>query len=77
MKLKVDDKECYYQIGNKRIYVAVVFQSAYDNGNWFADSHDGSPETDYFTDKPFKTKEEAVKHVDETMKDIFKRILDE
>lgn len=77
MEIQVDNKICYYDFNGKKLYVGVVFQSAYDNGNWFADSYDGSAEADYFGDKPFKTKEDAVRHIDVTMKLIFKRILDE
>lgn len=76
MEIKVDGQACYYEVGRERIYVAVVFESV-DNDKWYADSYDGEKDFDYFTDKPFGTKQDAVKHVDETMKDIFRRILDE
>lgn len=77
MEIQVDNKICYYSFNGKKLYVGVVFEYTYDNGNWFADSYDGSPESDYFSDKPFKTKEQAIEHIDQTMKAIFKRILDE
>jgi hypothetical protein len=77
MELIVNKRECYYEVSGKKIYVGIVFPSAHDDGKWFADSYDGSFSADYFTSKPFKTKQDAVRHIDETMKDIFKRILDE
>lgn len=84
MKLIVDEECCYYDLGNgKMLPVGVVFQEqdSYkrfaDGLHWYADGYDGNDETDYFSNKPFNTKEQAIEHIDVTMKLIFKRILDE
>ena len=81
MKLTFDGKhcyyDCYYDMGNgKTLSAGVVFKSQ-ESDEWFADSYDGSGESDYFSGNPFKTKEQAIEHIDQTMKAIFKRILDE
>lgn len=77
MKIQINENdECFYKIGKEYFYAAKVFQD--DNINaWYADSCFGDKAYDFFSSKPFKTKQEAIKHVDKTMKEIFKRILDE
>lgn len=72
MEIKMGLRNCYYEVGQHKICVGAVFESV-QNGKWTAYSY----ESDYFSKSQFDTKEDALKHIDETMKDIFKRILDE
>lgn len=77
MKLTVDqDDNCYYKDGKRNYYVANVFQAG-NNFKWYACGYKGSSDTDCFSDKPFNTKEQAIEHVDKTMKAMFKRILND
>lgn len=74
MKIQINEiGEVFYRIEHRNYFVGKVF---YSNG-WFADSCDGNGESDFFTGTPFGTKERAIEHIDQTMKKIFKRILDE
>lgn len=77
MEIQINENDsCFYKTSAGNFYIASIFKSQIGNG-WYADCYDGSGLNDFFSGYPFKTKQEALKHVDETMKGIFKRILDE
>lgn len=75
-----ESRECFYEIDGKKLFVARIFcdvGSDFDDYKWIVSPYNDDFENDFFSNEPFSLQEHAVKHVDETMKDIFKRILDE
>lgn len=75
MELKINKyNECCYDINGKSFFVGKVFK---DGKSWFAVNAHDDFKNDLFHEGSFPSKKQAIKCIDETMKNIFKRILDE